>query len=50
MKMYNKGLADNAFIIRGTNTAIEPPSLEQNPRLKHIHKFLLVLIGIDLVS
>ncbi|CAF3428905.1 unnamed protein product [Rotaria sp. Silwood1] len=49
MEMYNKELADNAAMIRGTSIPIEPPSLSQNPELNQVRKLLFFFIGIDLV-
>ncbi|CAF0933237.1 unnamed protein product [Rotaria sordida] len=49
MEMYNKELADNAAMLRGKNVPIEPPSLEQNPKVNRVRKLLFFFIGIDLV-
>jgi hypothetical protein len=50
MKMDNEEMVDNAAMIGGTNVPIEPPSLDQHPEVKRIRRFLLICIGIDLVS
>ncbi|CAF2454836.1 unnamed protein product [Rotaria sp. Silwood2] len=49
MEMYNKELADNAAMLRGTNVPVEPPSLSQHPELNRVRKLLFFFIGIDLV-
>ena len=50
MEMYNEGVVENTAMIGGTNVPTEPPSLDQHPELKRIRRFLLIFIGIDLVS
>ena len=50
MEMYNEGIVDNTTMIGGTNVPIEPPSMDQHPKLKRIRRHLLIFIGIDFVS